>query len=203
MKKRKIEIKEKQHQNLFVKLMEVANLYKNLIDAQFFIVDENYDYIEIRFRKKDFVHLTGLHLDVNDNSFYSMYNKNVFRKENILKEQEYNYRNLMKKMRNLYEACLAFVIPTNNLFLKKIDTNTRTYPYGIAGHQFVLCLDGKKYFHPKSIRDDKINTNYEDVLSIYAIYSKSNKDKFYNDLIYIHKNAKQKEIELLLDKVNL
>lgn len=87
MKKRKIEIKEKQHQNLFVKLMEVANLYKNLIDAQFFIVDENYDYIEIRFRKKDFVHLTGLHLDVNDNSFYSMYNKDVFRKENILKEQ--------------------------------------------------------------------------------------------------------------------
>lgn len=61
----------------------------------------------------------------------------------------------------------------------------------------------KKYFHPKSIRDDKINTNYEDVLSIYAICSKSNKDKGYNDLIYIHKNAKQKEIELLLDKINL
>ena len=38
MKKKKIEIKEKQHQNLFVKLMEVANLYKNLIDMQFFVV---------------------------------------------------------------------------------------------------------------------------------------------------------------------
>lgn len=177
-------LSDKKIDNIYKKLLQVANLYNQMIGYDFLIIVENYDSIIMKFRKEDFLHLTGLKLTVSDRSFYNMFTSNTFIKTNIKKQQKYTYRVINKKLDNLINMINCFTSVNHKLLIKRIHTHTRDYPYGIVGDNFILCLDGENKYHPKSIRNDKINTDYDDVVNIIAIFRKRDADKTFNDNIY-------------------
>lgn len=113
------------------------NSYIKLLDHDYLIIDENYSYIIIRFRKKDYVHLTGIKLNTKDSSFFHMIKSKTFRKNNIQNQQKYSFREIKKKLNNLIKMCNAFQYGSKSLLLKKIHTSARDYPYGIVGENFI------------------------------------------------------------------
>ena len=103
-----------------------------LAEKTFVIVTENQLYFDVSFHRKDFLHLTGLSVNIAPLVFYEACLNGTFAISNMNERQKYSRNTLLDKSDGV--ANLNRFIHSDgsvNLYLDIIDTNTDIMPAGI------------------------------------------------------------------------
>ena len=158
-----------------------------LLEKDFLIITDDLMTHEITFKKRDFIHFTGLKVNISDNKFYNLCVKGHLARENISNYQKYNYKTLKDKalvIRKLNKFLHADV--STNLFITNLTTKTRTFPIAITNdfENMTLGFIGNDH-HARSIRKAKQSQNYKIAQKINTILVKEKKCTDYSNIIYL------------------
>ena len=177
-----------QKQYLRDKVVNGAKIYKKyLLNKKFLIICENNDSHEIVFKKKDFKHLTGIESDLNENRFFENSAASTLSENNILENQHYNYKTLKFKADKIETIdTLLYRNIEGSLFMVDLHTNTCDFPVAIKNINSNVCIGflGNDN-HARSLRKFSNSQNCRSEKKIKAIFSKTNGDKEYSDIVYI------------------
>lgn len=167
----------------------VAN-YENLVGQTYLYVFEN-RYIEVTYRRKDFMHLTGVDCRMAAEQFYRNIKDGILKPNQIFFNQRHPY-DLCKK-KSAFLSSIPLLTNTDILVLEDLTTSTFTYRFGLTDVEFVLCLSldyddngvpKSEYYIARSLRAgdefDKSQKAYE----INLIFSKRNDEKVYQNVLY-------------------
>lgn len=171
---------------IYRELLMVANHYYFLYRKKYLVIDEELHTIGVSFTLKDFAHLTGIDFNFNEYDFYPLYLNGHLRENNINLNQKYSKRTIKQKLKNIMTLHEIFAgTYGEHLLLKKVNTSTRNYPYGIVSLECVVCLDKKPTYHGVSIRNTKQTKNFDDITSIVEIWVKETNDLTFENNVYI------------------
>lgn len=173
--------------------IEGSRFYNHyLANKDFLIITDTLTLYEITFKTRDFIHFTGLHVNVSDNKFYDLCVKGNLARNNIRDNQKYNYRTLKDKaisVRKLNKFLHADI--STNLFISNLSTHTKLFPVAITNDKenMTLAFIGN-HLHARSLRKAKQSTNYESANRIVCILLKDTNSELYSQIIYL-KNIKK------------
>lgn len=180
-------------------ILKCSKLYRdNLLNSNLLFLFQNrdtkqYEYYEMLFLSKHFLHLTGVETQHSANAFYD---KCV---NNKLKESDFKLRSdgttvlkleVLEKLMNIeQEACMIgqFKAGTLKLHTEKLAGNIR------AGMGFVM--DECNYYVPNTALQVDVRDFVYDPLKIYAIYKKQCTCEKYK-LTYLAKKTNLSELKL-------
>lgn len=176
------------------RIIKGARLFeKYLLNKRFIIVTADYAIYKVVFKKKEFLHLTGLSVNVGENLFYDLCKKGTISKNNINNFQRHNKNTLMTKTTNI-EKLIKFIYAdaSTNLILKNFIMSSepnRPFPCAIENPEenMVLAfaqLNGED-LKAKSLRKRTNNEIFASSHLILAIFSQEKIDILANSVVYI------------------
>lgn len=158
-----------------------------LIGKVFLIICEDGVEIEIRFFKKDFIHLTGIKSDLSDDSFYDQCVLGKLSEGNIKDQQKYNWSTLKAKalrIKNIHKIIYSDI--KNSLFMFNLHTNTVDFPVAIRNITIDSCVAFMGTINKaRSLRKYTNSNNADEEKRIVAIFSKKEDIQEYNELVYM------------------
>jgi hypothetical protein len=175
-------------------ICDAAKLYKkNLVGRKFLYVFDN-RYIEVLFKKRNYKHLTGVATSLLADSFYQNAVKGTLAGNQIWFDSDHPYNLCCRKVKHL---CDIAKMSTNESFmLEEITTSKIQFKFGITDLNFTLCFDkeyddngnaAEDYYIVKSLRDEDCFSKSNNVYEITHIFSCSNDEKKYSNLLYMDK----------------
>lgn len=197
----------KQEKEIFrQRIIKGAQLFdKYLFNKKFVVVTDNYDIYKVTFRKKEFLHLTGLSVNIGENLFYDLCKTGTISESNINNFQRHNRNTLMTKTTNI-EKLIKFIYAdaSTNLILKDFVMSSapnRPFPCAIENtkENMVLAFSRANNFNlkAKSLRKKTNNEVYASSHLILAIFSQEEIDTLANSIVYI------KDVQSLLQCPNI
>lgn len=188
------------------RIIKGAQLFdKYLFNKKFVVVTDNYDIYKVTFRKKEFLHLTGLSVNIGENLFYDLCKTGTISESNINNFQRHNRNTLMTKTTNI-EKLIKFIYAdaSTNLILKDFVMSSapnRPFPCAIENtkENMVLAFSRANNFNlkAKSLRKKTNNEVYASSHLILAIFSQEEIDTLANSIVYI------KDVQSLLQCSNI
>ena len=191
-------MKNRYTENEIIKnICESAQLYqKNLLNKNIMFVFENNNtlsFIETLFKDYNFKHLTGISYKKSSKQFFCDCINRKISPKNIIFEKE--------KIPFTY---LKMEVLTSAMSINKIAKRLGDYDYNkekleiekVIGN-VRLCLgfsnilnNGRRtrYYYPKTLLKDKINSNSCNTYKIVAILSKEKNKTLYNEITYLSKD---------------
>lgn len=157
------------------KSIEAARKYEYLFNnKKFLIITEDWDVRIISFRCKDFIHMTGLIVNLSDISFYQCCVKGTLAASNINTVQSHNINTLKQKTKSL--AKLNYFIHCNagtNLFLLDLETEKINNPFPAAirnDQKNITMAFYKTELYGRSLRKASSSLNARAELLIKSIF---------------------------------
>lgn len=173
-------------------IIRAASIYKSkMVGYSFLYVFED-RYIEVIYRAKDFMHLTGVDSDLSAMAFYREAVRGRLRHSQIYFSQRHPYDLCVRKINQLQN--IAAVTDSEIFILEDLTTDTFTYKFGLTELNFTLCLKADTdYFGntvsdkyvARSLRSEDSVPRSSDAYEVHYIFAKRNDERFYNDLRYI------------------
>lgn len=206
--------KTQDRQSIIQTIEQAAIQYElNMVGRSFLYVFEGKT-ITVLFRKKDFMHLTGVNSVLSASQFFKNATKGTLRETQINFTSRHPYDLCMKKMK--YINNLTDITNTDIFMLEDMTTNTYTYKFCLYDLSFTVCLskDTDKngnivsdHYIARSLRAedsfDRANNAYE----VHYIFSKMNNEQLYNKVLYKDSNVSLSDLPQsvleLLDKSTL
>lgn len=162
-------------------------------------------YIEVLYRAKDSMHLTGVDSSLSAEAFYREATRGRLRHNQIYFSQRHPYDLCVQKITQLQN--ISAVTDSEIFILEDLATNTFTYKFGLTELKFTLCLNedtdslgnivSDKYV-VRSLRAEDSVSRSSDAYEVQYIFAKRNDEKLYSSLKYIDKRY---EISNLPEKI--
>lgn len=186
-------MKKKQDRiDLTNKICLAAIEYKDkMVGKTFLYVFEN-RYIEVLFRTKDFLHLTGVETNLSAKQFYKDALKGILRYNQIYFNGRHPYNLAIMKINQLVN--ISKVTDSELIILEEITTSSALYKFGITELDFTLCLGQdtndmsnikSDIYTLRSLRAEDCFNKSNDCFIVNYILCKSNEEKYYKDIMYI------------------
>ncbi|MBP3361756.1 MAG: hypothetical protein J6N52_12930 [Clostridia bacterium] len=172
-------------------IIQAASVYKTKMVGYVFLYVFEGRYIEVIYRAKDFMHLTGVDSNLSSIAFYREAVKGNLRHNQIYFSQRHPYDLCVQKMTQLQNISAA----TNSgiFMLENLATDTFTYKFGLTELNFTLCLKkdvdtlgnvvSDKYV-VRSLRVEDSVSRSSDAYEVQYIFAKRNDERLYNVLKY-------------------
>ena len=148
---------------------------KYLLNKSFAIVTDDYLTTIVTFKKKEFLHLTGLLVNIGENKYFELCKAGKISRNNIKNTQRHNKNTLMSKTKNI-EKITRFIYAdaSTNLFLTNfIMASEPSNPFPCAieniNENMVLAFTGKN-LKAKSLRKHTSNEMYSSSKPIIGIF---------------------------------
>lgn len=166
---------------------------KYLLNKKFIVVTIDYKVFQIVFNKKEFLHLTGLSVNIGENLFYKLCKEGKISNNNISNFQRHNKNTLMTKTTNI-EKIIKFIYAdaSTNLILKDFIMKSipnRPFPCAIENpsENMVLAFTNSNnvILKAKSLRKKTNNEIYSSSHLILGIFSQEKQDSLADSIVYI------------------
>lgn len=186
-------------------IIKAAAEYKaKMVGRSFLYVFEGRS-IEVVYRVKDFMHLTGVDSNSSAEQFYKDAIRGKLQPKQIFFSSRHPYDLCSKKMTQL--GNLSKIIDSELIVLEDTETNTYTYKFGLTDLALTVCLSedtdqngnivGDHYI-ARSLRVEDSFDRAAGAYEVQYIFSKKNGYRKYDTIMYIDKGMK---IEDLPEKV--
>ena len=176
------------------RIIKGAQLFnKYLLNKKFIVVTENFEIYKLTFRKKEFLHLTGICVDVGENMFYDLCKESKISRNNISNYQRHNKNTLMTKTCNI-EKLIKFIYAdgSTNLVLKDFVMSSapnHPFPCAIENPKENMVIAFTKtsdiLLKAKSLRKKTDNEIYKSSHLIIAIFSQEKDELLADKVVYI------------------
>ena len=179
---------KQQNENLIVERIKIAvQVYKATFVGKTFMYVFDDRYIEVVFRARDFMHLTGVDSTLSASSFY----RDAVRGNISTQQFGFTHRNPydLSKKKTAKLITLSSVTNSDLIILEDLYTNTATYKFGVTDLGFTVCLDkdvASNHYYPRSLRVEDSFDRASDAFEVDYIFSKPNDEKLYSDLLYMN-----------------
>lgn len=183
------------------KIITAANLYKsNLVGKTYLYVFDN-RYIEVVYRTKDFLHLTGVNSSLSAKAFYKEATQGTLKHTQVWFTARHPYDLCLKKAE--YIDKLIAVTNTDTVLLESVSTDSAVYQFGVTELNFTLCLNidtddtGKivsNYYTPRSLRAEDSFNRSGNVYEVDFILSKDNDKALYTTVTFSDKRKSLDDI---------
>lgn len=190
--KTKATVKTKNTQKLIESIKQAAQTYAGVMVGKTFLYVFEGRYIEVVFRTKDFLHLTGIQTSLTPKEFYKESIRGSLMSNQIKKfSSQHPYNLCEKKLTQLVN--ISKVTNSPIFILEDLKTQTFTYKFGLTELNFTVCLshdtdyNGKTQsscFVPRSLRVEDSFGRESDAFEVNFIFSKSNNEKKYSTIAY-------------------
>ena len=170
------------------KIINGAQEYNaHLINKDFLIVCEDGYTDVVRFFKRDFLHLTGVSTNLNEESFYDNCVRRKLDVSNIKEKQKYNWNTLKSKavrIEKIHKIIYADV--QESLFMINLHTESTDFPVAIRNKSIATCVGFKEIINKaRTLRKYDNSSNADEQKRIIAIFEKKQTDSLYSDLVYV------------------
>ncbi|MCD8215255.1 MAG: PBECR4 domain-containing protein [Clostridiales bacterium] len=152
--------------------------------------------ITVLFRKKDFMHLTGVSSVLSASQFFKNATKGILRETQINFTPRHPYDLCLKKMK--YIQNLTDITNTDIFMLEDMTTNTYTYKFCLSELNFTVCLSNdtdkngnvvSDHYIARSLRTEDSFDRAKNAYEVQYIFSKMNNEQMYNKLMYKDSNV--------------
>ncbi|MCD8129687.1 MAG: PBECR4 domain-containing protein [Lachnospiraceae bacterium] len=177
-------------------IKEVALKYDaQLVGRTFLYVFEGRA-IEVVFRRKDFMHLTGVDTNMSGEQFFKNVISGKLRANQIYFSRRHPYDLCAKKISQLPK--LISVTNSEIFILEDTQTVTFTYKFGLTDLECTVCLSkdidksGKKvsrYYIARSLRAEDSFDKAADAFEVQYIFSKPGEKWLYDTIMYADKRC--------------
>ncbi len=176
------------------RIIKGAQLFdKYLLHKEFIIITIDFEIYKVTFKKKEFLHLTGLTVNVGENLFYDLCKSSKISKNNINNFQRHNKNTLMTKTTNINKLIkFIYADASTNLILKDFIMSSapnKPFPCAIENSKENMVLAFAKTnnlgLKAKSLRKKTNNEIYTSSHLILAIFLKEENDALANSIVYI------------------
>lgn len=176
-------------------IIHAASIYKTKLVGYSFMYIFNNKSIEVIYRAKDFMHLTGVDSKLYANEFYREAVRGTLQHNQISFSQRHPYDLCVQKMTQLKN--ISAVTDSEIIILEDLKTNSFSYKFGLTELHFTLCLSEDINYQGKIVSDKYVSRSLriEDSFKrssnahkVQHILAKKNDEKLYNILKYSDKN---------------
>lgn len=185
-------VKSKNTQKLIESVKLAAKTYASAMVGKTFLYVFEGKCIEVVFRTKDFLHLTGIQTTLSPKEFYKEAVRGSLMSNQIKKfTSQHPYNLCEKKLTQL--GNISKITNSPIFILEDIKTQTFTYKFGLTELNFTVCLshdtdyNGKiqsSCFIPRSLRVEDSFGRESDAFEVNFIFSKNNDEKRYSTIAY-------------------
>lgn len=188
--------KSSDKKNIAITIRNAAQIYKKHFIGKTFLYIYGKKAIEVIYRAKDFLHLTGVDTSLSASDFYKEAVRNRLTHQQIFFSQRHPYDLCKRKMLQLTN--MPAITNSALLILEGLTTDTFTYKFGLTELAFTVCL-GKdtnaagqtvsNYYVARSLRVEDSFSRANNAYEITFILSKNNDQKYYSQILFSDKNT--------------
>lgn len=182
-------------------IIKAAAEYKaKMVGRSFLYVFEGRS-IEVVYRTKDFMHLTGVDSNSSAEQFFKDAIRGRLQPKQIFFSTRHPYDLCSKKMTQL--GNLSRIIDTELFILEDTETNTFTYKFGLSDLELTVCLSedtdqngnvvGDHYI-ARSLRVEDSFDRADGAFEVQYIFSKKNGCRKYDTIMYMDKRMEIKDL---------
>lgn len=177
--------------NIVKTIIKAAADYKNNMVGRSFLYVFEGRYIEVVYRARDFLHLTGVDTKLSANEFYKEAIRGTLRHTQIFFSKRHPYDLCIRKMVHL--AQITAVTDSAIFMLENLVTDTFRYKFGLSELNFSVCLDADRDVNQKIVSDHYIarSLRVEDsfdrssgAYEVQYIFVKPNDARLYSTVTY-------------------
>lgn len=182
-------------------IIQSAKEYKaNMVGRSFLYVFEGRS-IEVVYRTKDFMHLTGVDSNCSAEQFFKDAVRGKLRPEQIFFNVRHPYDFCARKISQL--SNLKRITDTGIFILEDTETKTFTYKFSLTDLKLTVCLsedtDGNgnivgDHYIARSLRVEDSFDRADGAYEVQCIFSKKNDQRKYNKIMYMDKRVAVKEL---------
>ena len=163
---------------------------QNLVGKTFLYVYEN-RCIEVIYRSKDFLHMTGVDTKLSATDFYKNAKNGKLSIGQIFFSTRHPFNLCKLKVSQL--SNFISVINSPLLILEDLQTQTLTYKFGLTELNFTVCLDHdsgstgipvSNYYVVRSLRVEDSFSRGQDAYEVNFIFCKNNTSEKYSTVTY-------------------
>ncbi len=194
-------------------IKEVALKYDAQLVGRTFLYVFDGRMIEVVFRRKDFMHLTGVDTNMSGEQFFKNVISDKLKANQIYFSQRHPYDLCAKKISQLPK--LISVTNSEIFILEDTKTMTFTYKFGLTDLECTVCLSndvdktGKKvsrYYIARSLRVEDSFDKAANAFEVQYIFSKPGGNWLYDTVMYADKrypidSLPQQVLDMLDDKL--
>lgn len=178
-------------------IIQAASVYKEKMVGYSFLYVFEGRFIEVIYRVKDFMHLTGVDSNLSVDAFYREAIRGRLQHGQIYFSQRHPYDLCVRKITQLRN--ISAVTDSEIFILEDLTTNTFTYRFGLTELNFTLCLNEDTDFFGNIVSDKYVvrSLRIEDSVlrssvayEVQYIFAKRNDEELYNSLKYKDERCK-------------
>ncbi len=196
--------------NIVNTIIQAAADYKAYMVGRSFLYVFEGRYIEVIYRARDFLHLTGVDTNLSANEFYKEAIRGTLRHTQIFFSKRHPYDLCVRKM--LHLAHITAVTNSAIFLLEDLVTNTFQYKFGLSELNFTICLDADKdsnqmivsdHYIVRSLRVEDSFDRSSDAFEVQYIFVKPNDVRLYPTISYTDHRINIRDLpEEVLAKLN-
>ena len=177
--------------NIVNTIIQAAADYKAYMVGRSFLYVFEGRYIEVIYRARDFLHLTGVDTNLSANEFYKEAIRGTLRHTQIFFSKRHPYDLCIRKM--LHLAHITAVTNSSIFLLEDLVTNTFQYKFGLSELNFTVCLDADKdsnqmivsdHYIVRSLRVEDSFDRSSGAFEVQYIFVKPNDVRLYSTISY-------------------
>ncbi len=177
--------------NIVNTIIQAAADYKTYMVGRSFLYVFEGRYIEVIYRARDFLHLTGVDTNLSANEFYKEAIRGTLRHTQIFFSKRHPYDLCVRKM--LHLAHITAVTNSSIFLLEDLVTNTFQYKFGLSELNFTVCLDADKdsnqmivsdHYIVRSLRVEDSFDRSSGAFEVQYIFVKPNDVRLYPTISY-------------------
>ncbi len=183
--------KEQKKLRLIKTIEQAALIYKSKMVGRHFMYVFDDRYIEVVFRERDFMHLTGVDSRLRAEQFYRDAVRGRLKADHIFFSKRHPYDLCVKKASQLIN--IGKVVDSELFILEDTTTRTFTYKFGLTDLELTMCLsedtdsDGNligDHYIARSLRVEDCFDRSEDVFIVRFIFARGNDERKYSTVMY-------------------
>ena len=194
-------------QKIRTNIIKGAQFFENkLAENHFIIVTDNNMFFDVSFCRRDFLHLTGLYVNMSEINFYNSCVNGTFSISNIKNNQKYSRNTLLDKSDGIANLDRFIHSDGNiNLYLDIINTPTDIMPAGIFNPAInhTIGFKGTENY-ARSMRTESSPPDNGGVYHIHAIFKVNSASYIADEIVYVSNDfnvlANLENLKTILDE---
>ncbi len=188
--------KEQNKLKLLKVIEKAALIYKEKMVGRHFLYVFEDRYIEVVFRERDFMHLTGVDSTLRAEQFYKDAIRGRLKADHIFFSKRHPYDLCVKKASQLVN--IGKIVDSELFILEDTTTKTFTYKFGLTDLALTMCLsedtdrDGNivgDHYIARSLRIEDCFDRSEDAFIVRFIFARLNGEREYSTIMYQEPDA--------------
>ncbi len=195
--------------SIIATITSAAYRFKNKMVGRTFMYVFDDKYIEVLYRTKDFMHMTGVGSKSSAEQFYKDAIKGRLKADHIFFDKRHPYDLCLKKVSQIVN--LSAVVESDLLVFEDLKTKTFSYKFSLSELNFTVCLTKdvnanneilSDVYVVRSFRVEDSFDKAENVYEVQCIFEKKNDEKLYDKMNYKAEKINIMDLpEAVLDKL--